>query len=392
MKRWPGALCLALLAGACASAGQAPHERREALARQIADDAVGFNEAYGGAVSAQILLNIMRSRDRLPRHYLATTGISDSPSWSTTEGLGIGGIPLSGGGDPWGVGGVSVERSRETRPSYAVQPYDAETLTRTVFDATEPHVFAHYWRSGWPRDLLTLLMVERIVRKAPDGHMFTYVNEANEIFDNCALSVQTAGCDFVRTLRDFHSRITHHPASLSTAENAHAICGLVEAYAPRGPVRPALPSETERCDPVFVVEGDIYEFRLRSLDEIIYYVGELLRVSATNAAPGQVIEAPVNVSAAGLRGGGRGVPLFRVVPHGPQDGRAYAAEVYYSGARYRAGPAVSRSCAEARVEGVCRDVAEEGDRSSSVLSLIAEILALNQSPDAIRPPSRLIAE
>jgi hypothetical protein len=44
------------------------------------------------------------------------------------------------------------------------------------------------------------------------------------------------------------------------------------------------------------------------------------------------------------------------------------------------------------MSGRCQDNADEGDRSSSVLSLIAEILALNQSPDAIRAPSRLIAE
>ncbi|HRP12301.1 MAG TPA: hypothetical protein PLK37_14825, partial [Terricaulis sp.] len=316
MMRWLGAIGAALLLGACASVGQAPEARREVLARQIADDAVGFNDAYGRAVSAQILLNIMRARDRLPRHYLATTGISDSPSWSTTEGVNVGGVPLSGGGDPWGLGGASIERSRETRPSYAVQPYDAETLTRTVFDATEPHVFAHYWRNGWPRDLVTLLMVERIIRKAPDGHMFTYNNEANEIFENCAPSVQTGGCDFVRTLREFLARVNHHPAVLSSDPNVHSVCGLVEAYAPREPLRPTPPSESERCDPVFVIEGDFYEFRLRSLDEIIYYVGELLRVGSTNAAPGQVIEAPINVGAAGLRGGGRGVPLFRVSPHG----------------------------------------------------------------------------
>ena len=78
--------------------------QRERLTRQIADDAVGFNEAYGQAVSAQILLNILRSRDRLPRYYLAMTGISDSPSWSTTQSAAIGGIPLGGdisdGGSP----------------------------------------------------------------------------------------------------------------------------------------------------------------------------------------------------------------------------------------------------------------------------------------------------
>jgi hypothetical protein len=53
---------------------------------------------------------------------------------------------------------------------------------------------------------------------------------------------------------------------------------------------------------------------------------------------------------------------------------------------------VGRSCGEATADGVCQDNAEEGDRSSSVLSLIAEILALNQSPEAIRAPNRLIAE
>ena len=64
----------------------------------------------------------------------------------------------------------------------------------------------------------------------------------------------------------------------------------------------------------------------------------------------------------------------------------------YAGPRYLPGPAIRRSCGDAATEGVCADTAAEGDRSSSVLSLIAEILALNQSPDSIRAPSRLIAE
>jgi hypothetical protein len=93
-----------------------------------------------------------------------------------------------------------------------------------------------------------------------------------------------------------------------------------------------------------------------------------------------------------LRGGGQGVPLFRVVPAHDSAHGIYAAEIAYGGDRFRAGPAIGRSCGEQAQAGACRDVAEEGDRSSSVLSLIAEILALNQSPDAIRAPSRLIAE
>jgi hypothetical protein len=132
--------------------------------------------------------------------------------------------------------------------------------------------------------------------------------------------------------------------------------------------------------------------RLRSLDEMIYYVGELMRAGSMHAAPGAPIEAQVTIAAAGLRGGGRGVPLFRILPEHAAPHGLYAAEVLYAGARYRAGPAIGRSCVEEASEGVCRDGAAEGDRSSSVLSLIAEILALNQSPESIRAPQRLIAE
>ncbi len=390
MKSFAALIAACALLGACAS-GAMPSQRGD-LARQIADDAAAFNDAYAQAVQAQILLNVMRARDRLPRHYLAMTGIADSPSWRYRQNVGIGSIPLGEGSAPWGFGNVGIERETQTRPTYAVQPFGAETLTRTVFDATQPYVFAHYWRSGWPRDLLTLVMVERITRIGADGHAYVYNNEANEIFRNCAADVDTGGCEFVRELRDFIGNVTPH-SQISTDPSARAICGLVDAYAPSRPVRATPPSAQEQCAPTFVVGDDTYVFRLRSLDDMIYYVGELLRAGTMEAGPGQAIDAQLTVGAAGLRGGGEGVPLFRVLPHGAADhGRLYGAEVLYGGVRYHAGPAISRSCGAATAVGPCQDNAEEGDRSSSVLSLIAEILALNQSPDAILAPNRLIAE
>lgn len=385
-----GAVWAALMLAACAS-GPALPVGRESLARQIADDAAAFNEAYAQAVSGQILLNILRSRDRLPRHYLSMTGISDSPSLRWRQNVGIGGVPLGDGASPWGFGNFAIERETQSRPSYAIQPFAADALTRAAFQPTQPYVFAHYWRSGWPRDLLMLMMVERIVHRTADGGVRVSGNEANEIFSDCAPEIETGGCTFVRELRAFLVRV-NQPAELSMAPNAHAICGLVEAYAPTRAVRPAPPEEDESCEPVFVVGGDLYTFRLRSLDDMVYYVGELMRAGAMRAEPGEAIEAQINVRAAGLRGGGRGVPLFRISSAHRGHDSIYAAEVNYGGVRYRAGPAVGRSCADAADSGVCRDGAEEGDRSSSVLSLIAEIMALNQSPDAIRPPSRLIAE
>ncbi|MEZ6023034.1 MAG: hypothetical protein R3C16_06405 [Hyphomonadaceae bacterium] len=78
-------------------------------------------------------------------------------------------MPLGDVGSPWGIGSVGVQRETQTRPGYAVQPFNAETLNRTAFEPTAPHVFAHYWRSGWPRDLLLLLMVEAIEKTDAEG-------------------------------------------------------------------------------------------------------------------------------------------------------------------------------------------------------------------------------
>jgi hypothetical protein len=393
MQFWRACLGAGLVfLSACVSGSEFP-SRRESLARQIADDAAAFNDAYGQAVSAQILLNILRSRDRLPRYYLAMTGIADSPSWRYRQNAGIGAIPLGDINSPWGLGAAALERETQSRPTYAVQPFDAETLTRTAFLPTSPDVFAHYWRSGWPRDLLLLMMVESIEKTDGDGNLAIYTNEANTIFNNCPDRIETEGCAFVRQVRELMMTVNDPPPDNGIdREYGRPLCGMIEAYAPTTPIRPVAPREGVDCDPAIVVGQITFRLRLRSLDDMIYYVGELLRAGSMNATDGESIEAQVTVGAAGLRGGGAGVPLFRITPADAAHANVYAAQVSYGGQRYVAGPANGRSCGEAAERGPCRDNAEEGDRSSSVLSLIAEILALNQSSDAILAPNRLLAE
>ncbi|MBI1251209.1 MAG: hypothetical protein GC189_07040 [Alphaproteobacteria bacterium] len=389
MVRSTAVLGMAAALAACATAPSLPL-RRESLARQISDDAAAFNDAYGRAVTAQILLNVLRSRDRLPRFYLSMTGIQDSPSLRFQENIGAGSIPLGEGSSPWGFGNFGLTRETQSRPSYAVQPFSAETLTRTAFQPIAPDIFGHYWSNGWPRDLLTFVLVERISKITPgaDGapRVEEFVNEANNIRADCADGVDSSGCGFVREARAFLASIEGQTPQRMTPSGAREVCGLVEAYAPERPVQRA--PGGEQCDPRFVVGGAIYVFHLRSLDDCIYYVGELMRGEAGDHG---AIEAPLNVRTAGLRGGGS-VPLFRMELDEDSARRPYAASVEYAGKRYWAGPAVSRSCYQASERGPCRDDAEHGDRSSSVLSLLAEVLALNQSPDAIRAPNRLIAE
>ncbi|MEJ0060888.1 MAG: hypothetical protein WDM79_15460 [Terricaulis sp.] len=210
-----------------------------------------------------------------------------------------------------------------------MQPFDAETLTRTAFEPTAPYVFEHYWRSGWPRDILLLLLVESIEKVDRDGATHLYVNEANEIFENCAPSVETNGCSFVREVRDFMISVSDPPPE-SGIDRVHGapVCGLVEALGPSTPVwRAPPPTGAPECDPVFVIGQTRLTLHLRSLDDVIYYVGELMRADSMNADE-SAIEAQVRVRAAGLRGGGVGVPLFRIVPEGAAAGD-FAASVTY---------------------------------------------------------------
>ncbi|MBU6373556.1 MAG: hypothetical protein KJS97_12595 [Alphaproteobacteria bacterium] len=388
-----GLLAALTLAG-CATTPAVPF-RRESLARQISDDASAFNEAYARAVSGQILLNVLRGRERLPRHYLSMSGIQDAPSLRFRESLGIGSVPLGDGASPWGFGSFGAERETQSRPSYALSPLSADTLTRAVFTPTPANIFEHYWDSGWPRDVLMFLLVGRITRitQTPGAppQIEEFVNEAAGIRNDCAGVVST-GCAFVDVARGLLGEIaTRGPAP--TPPSATPVCGLIDAYAPREPLRPAAPEKGQSCAPRLVVGDVTYVFTLRSFDDIVYYVGELMRAEG---APEGELRAALNVRAAGLRDGA--APLFRIVEEGAArrdvegEPRArFAASVIYDGRRWFAGPPVSRTC-ERVGPGPCADDPRLGDRSSSVLSLLAELLALNQSPEAIRPPSRLIVE
>lgn len=390
MARWrAAALALACFAASACTIDPNGQGARDALVGRIADDAVSFNDAYAHAVNAQILLNILRARDRQPRYYLSTTGISDAPLIDDDRTLSLSGIGLGGGFSNWALGSVGVHRETSRRPSYAVQPLSADTLIKSVFQPTPNAVFAHYWEGGWPRDLLLLLMVDKITR-TENGAAAVFDNEANNVSADCAATVQTSGCAFVRAVRGLQSAIADKAAAPLPA---NAPCGLIAAYAPTAPVRTFTPTKDEPCPTQFIVGGATYTLQLRSFDDIVYYVGELMRLSFTRGDG--VLEAPIKVSVAGLRGGGAGVPLFRILPDkqaGAEARNAFAASVQYAGRRYYAGQAVGRACAEAASSGLCLDDAANGDRSSSVLSLLAELLALNQSPDAIRAPGRVFTE
>lgn len=380
-------------------------QRRDDLPRQIADDAVAFNEAYAQAVSAQILLNILRARDRQPRHYLSMSGIDESRNLRYSQNVGVSGTAIGTGGSSWGFGSAGISRESITRPGYRVTPFDAATLAKAVFTPTSTPTFAHYWRSGYPQDLLLFLMVKRIeVTRTVDGRTeeAVWYNEGSAIRNDCRGDEQP-GCGFIREARAFVASIAGRTES-PMSPTGRPVCGLVEAYDPPAPMREEQPAAGETCKPVFYIGSSRYLMTLRSFDDMVFYIGDLLRPSLTALGEDAVNPSSLSVRPAGLaapegRRSTSGAPLFRILPEaeagreagGDPRGR-FAASVVYGGRRYFSGPSVSRACDAAAPTGICVDAPQNGDRSSFVLSLLADLLALNQSPDALRAPTRLMVQ
>lgn len=374
----------ALLLAGCAFGG-GEERRRERLVRNLADDAAAFNEAYAQAMTGQLLLNILRARDRLPTQYLAMSSIQDAPTITSSQSFTLGSLSLGDIGSPWGVGEASIGREVERHPSYSLGPFASDDLRRVVFEPTEPAVFAEYWNAGWPKELLLLLMADRVARidHAAGNALTEFANEGDHLRDNCEVTVEGGGCAYVQLVRGLAQEL--HGRTPDRATDMSGVCGFVAAY---DPTRPQPRRSGQECDRVArVLVGDVeYAIFLRSLDDIVYYLGELLRGESDGARG--ALEAPIRIGSAGIDEGGRGVPLFRIV-RGEARGR-FAASVNYDGQRYNAGPAVARACARAVEDGPCRDDAERGDRSSQVLALLSQLLLRNQSDRSVPPPPTVL--
>ena len=150
------------------------------MTNRIVSDVTEFNKAYAEAANAQILLNVLYSRDRLPRQYAGFKDIATTQTRTLSATPKIGGIPL---GNPanrestgafnadglsvhpaklWGMGEISATGSAQTSPNYGVSPLVGDELNKAAFSATPPDVFLSFWEAGWPKDVLLGVLVSRL--------------------------------------------------------------------------------------------------------------------------------------------------------------------------------------------------------------------------------------
>jgi hypothetical protein len=372
-------LALSMALPGCAISEARRHEARAELARNIADEAIAYNEAYSAAISGQILLNVLRAYNRQPRQYMSMSGFSNDTPDSRQTALSVNGLPLGDLGEEWGQGAFSSQRVVRDEPVYTVTPFAQDAFNRISRQATSPDVFRHYWETGWNRDLLLFLMVERMDVIA-QGRREVLYNAPGTIAADCqGDGYDVGGCAFVRAAREFIRRTGREPSPAP-------LVGACPPLAVYGAPAPA-PAPEGACPVRIVVDGDEYWLSLRSLDAMIYYVGELLRRDdAHPPSAGVFAEARLSVRGAGSRD--ELTPLFRILPATEETERSYAATVSYGGRRLSAGAPADEFCYRPDAPEACRGRA--GDRSGTVLEFLVGILAFNQSEASVRPPQNTV--
>lgn len=390
------ALCGLAALGACASLDR-QQTRREAAAQRIVADALAYNHAYQRAITGQVLLNIMRASNRQPRQYTTLSGFNQEGGRRSAS-LSIGGIELDNLGESWGEGEIGAEAQRPVAPDYTVSPFATDAYANLVLRPVDRRLFSYYWDTGWNTDLLLMLLVER-VRIAGEGPPRDLRNSAGTIANDCTGGNDEGGCAFVLAMREL-ARDLSRSERIAPPPPREGECRTFAAYIAPGAQTP--PSQPRRavgaqddpsCPVEIVVAGRRYLLALRSLDDVIYHVGALMR-SDPNAAhpPAGEQRARLGVAAPAVAPQlGRRTPIFRIVEATPETERTFAATVAYGGRRYSAGAPTGRFC---YVEGDAEacSTSEYLDMSGSVLELLAGILAFNQSDEVVAPPQNSVLD
>ncbi len=493
---------------------------------QIVNDVTAFNKAYAEASNAQILLNILYARDRLPRQYTGFKDIATTQSKNVSIQPGIASIPLGNPltgtpaepnreGKLWGVGSITASGSTTYNPNYGLSPLVGDELNKAAFSPTAEDVFLSLWYGGWPEGVLMALLVNDVQilhsvcvaentkqflpSQAKDVYEFrtasrdlndyyppftdSYGNQtcsngalkgrmidkggqitSNKI-DNlsyfgllCPDSFSEEKCrrDHHRAFYDlvvfqddkgtlkyeslkpspanerlFVLDIVSRDSKIDSFEWARLAKGLSEAKTAGFAVSfKGLNTDSIADDQLRLKTGDTrtkflilhhrvedqvnrYLLTLRSFDQAVYYLGELIRYQENTNTP--VFGPPKFVKSAdagayrAMKNNTAGIPvtypsdycyapLFQVQRKSAvnqlvsnafsetiffTDGEdaSWAAKVRYGGQWYYAGPA-----SPLRVDCDNNVVA---DRTATVLSILRQLFELNRNPDSLRLPARL---
>lgn len=373
------------------------------LAESIEDNAATLNEAHTRAMTAIIAVNVLRARDRWPTNYTTLSGIKSNPTLALNGSanfspLGLGNSPM-----PFAGSSASVARNETANAEYSVNPFANNDRTQSLLKPVGAETLAGYWNAGWPRETLMWMFIDAIKWRGED--QFGFVNgddfsepgstayrrgeqflgliarakEGSVVFDQLPNISQDARLcapydpvylretlvggiavaeETMGNVVDVVERLTGKQLILSTDQRASRPAGEFDISPDRFQRRLLL------CDRVGPRWGfmdratgeEIAEIRTRSFDDMIYFLGETLRQSASKQE-GQI----------------GGVVLFRT--YDARGGTRFAVRVEHAGAVYFIAPQSPDDNTRTRE-----------DQSGNVLGLLNQLYQFAQSDEFLRAP------
>lgn len=141
--------------------------------RQIAVDS---NKLVADSADKQMLLNVLRAKDRLPVHFSSLKYVRGNLSISGTAGVSgslvesgisntlddVGDIvdgAKSSGADTFAP---SLSVTMASNPSFETAVYDTKEFQSGILKPVSPSLIEYFLQQGWPEDFLTALFVSRV--------------------------------------------------------------------------------------------------------------------------------------------------------------------------------------------------------------------------------------
>jgi len=162
---------------ACLSSCAVNPMSRMEISQSFVDRAIEVNDAYGKELNAQILKNALRARDRQPRSYTSLSDLKITPTSSLKEsanasGIGLGNPGNNAGnpvGNPWVVlgGGREITSGANIELTFSAKGTNSkdESIYHNPVSIDE---FLNYYNSGWPRDIVTNVMIGSVRKRVDD--------------------------------------------------------------------------------------------------------------------------------------------------------------------------------------------------------------------------------
>jgi hypothetical protein len=149
---------------------------------QVDRATVDYNQAVANSTNDLTLLNVVRAMKRHPLHFTSMSKISGSFKVTGRAGLSVDALESGGSTEtgPLGlikdvvsIGAEKVVPSAGAEvtagPSFDIGILDTQEFYQGILRSVDPDVVASFLNMGWPADLLTAMLIERVEIHVPDG-------------------------------------------------------------------------------------------------------------------------------------------------------------------------------------------------------------------------------